>query len=47
MRKLKISVGIYKFDGENNCIEIERILGDAGDFLDEYNKIKEFINEEL
>lgn len=46
-RKLVISVAIYKYDAEYNCITIERVTGDTADFLDRYNEIQKFVFDEL
>jgi len=40
-------VEILRYDKEINFITIERIMGDAGKFFEIYNKLGEYIREEL
>lgn len=42
---LNIEIGTY--DTETNCILTDRISGTSIDFIQEYNKIKDFVLEEL
>ena len=38
--KLIMSLEIYKYDNETNCISIDRISGDTADFVEQYSKIQ-------
>ena len=45
--ELKVIVRIYEFDKETNCIVVERISGSAADFIEEYNRLKAIVFDEL
>jgi hypothetical protein len=44
---LVLEVEIRRYNKEINCILIERISGNSIDFIEEYNRIRDYVFDEL
>ena len=45
--ELILEVEIRRYDKEVNCIMIEKISGNSIDFIEEYNRIRSYVFDEL